>query len=144
MTKKMYVVAAVAMFAVLTVFGASSEARVMKFDRFSIDVPAGWRVNEDKENYTTSFVAPDESAALTVAIIENEGMSLEEYAQGIQKELKGKNLQESGGGYMFSFTTADGVDAIGIMSGDDNMVMLMTVIGEHDDFDEMVNSLETF
>ena len=142
MAKRMYVIAAVAVLAVLTVFGASSEARVMEFDHFSIDVPAGWQVEEDKENYTVGFTAPDNSAALTVAVIENEGMSLEEYAHGIQNELNGNNLQELEGGYMFEFTTANGVDSIGIVSGDDDMVMLLTIIGEHDDIDAMVNSME--
>ena len=66
---KMYLVTAVAVLAVLTLFGTSSEAKVMKFEYFSIDVPKGWQVNEDKENSTVAFIAPGNSAVFTVAII---------------------------------------------------------------------------
>ena len=142
MARKLCTVAAAALLGVLMLFGASSEAKVMEFDYFSIDVPEGWKVTEDKENSTIGFIAPDESAALTVAVIENEGMSIEEYAEGILNELKGNNLRELDDGYMFQFKTANGVDALGIVSGNDDLVMFMTAIGEHDDFDAMVNSME--
>jgi len=141
MAKKMYL-AAVAVLAVLTLFGASSEAKVMKFEYFSIDVPKGWQVNEDKENSTVAFVAPDNSAVLTVAIIKNEGMSIEEYAKGTMKEMKGRDLQKIDDGYMFQFTTDKGVDSIGILTGEGDLVMFMAVIGGHDDLDGMVNSMK--
>ena len=141
MTRKLCTVAIAALLVVLMLFGASSEARVMEFDYFSIDVPEGWTVTEDKENSTIGFIAPDESAALTVAVYENEGMSIEEYAEAIRNELNGNNLQELDDGYLFLFN-ANGVDAIGIVSGNDDLVVFVTAIGEHDDFDAIVNSME--
>ena len=139
---KMYLVAAVAVLAVLTLFGTSSEAQVMKFEHFSINVPKGWQVNEDKANSTVAFVAPDNSAVLTIAIIKNEGMSIEEYAKGTMKEMKGRDLQKMDDGYMFRFTSGNGVNSIGILTGDGDLVMFMAVIGEHNDIDGMVNSMK--
>ena len=70
--KKMrkFVVALVVLPAFFMVIAAPSEARVRNFEHFSIDVPSGWEVDVDDE--TVTFFAPDESAALTVAIFENE------------------------------------------------------------------------
>ena len=142
MTKRMCVVTAVAVLAVLVGFATSSEAAVMKFDYFSIDVPNGWKVDDDKEAFTVSFIAPDDSAALTIAIFKNEGLPLEDYAKLFQNELDGKNLQESGGAYQFSFSPEDGVDSKGIVSGDDEMIMFMTITGEHKDLGDMLRSFE--
>ena len=141
MTRKMCAVAAVALLVVLTAFGVSS-AEVMEFDYFTIDVPNGWKVGVDEENATVGFTAPDSSAALTVAVLENEGLSVEEYAEGVQDQLNGSNLQKINDGYMFQFTTENGVDAVGIMSGDEDYVMFISVIGKHEDFDAMINSME--
>ena len=142
MARKMCMVAAVALFAVLAAFGVSSEAKVMEFDYFTIDVPNGWQVGVDEENGTIGFTAPDSSAALTVAVLENEGLSVEEYAEGVQDQLNGSNLQKIDDGYMFQFTTENGVDAIGIMSGDEDYVVFISVIGQHEAFASMINSME--
>jgi hypothetical protein len=137
------------MFAVLAVlicgaFGGFAEAKVRKFDNFSIDVPEGWKVNEDKENLTVSFIAPDESAAMTISIFENEGESLEYYAKAFEKELGGNSLKKAGPGYIFLFENENGVACRGLVSAanDEQLIMLMTAIGEHADFDKMVDSLQ--
>jgi hypothetical protein len=144
MTKKMYAVAFAAIFTVLAAFGAPSEAKVMKFDRFSIDVPAGWEVNEDKENSTTSFIAPEKSAALTVAICENEdGLSGEEYAKQLMQELNGRELGAlEDGWYAFPFKPTGGPESKALLNCYENMVFFMTVIGENDAFDDMIGSIK--
>ena len=142
MTKKIYVIAAIAVLAVLAAFGAASEAGVMKFEHFSIDVPKGWTVDEDKEASTVAFIAPDESAAFTVTIIENAGLPLEEYAKLFQNELKGKNLQDMDDGYAFGFNAENGVDAKAIVTGDEKMILFMTIIGGHNDMGGLVSSIK--
>ncbi|MDR2522404.1 MAG: hypothetical protein LBC93_01700 [Synergistaceae bacterium] len=128
---------------VLGVWGGLAEAAVRKFDQFSIDVPDGWKVEDDKENYTVSFTAPDDSAALTVSVTAAEGGSMEDWAKAYQEELKGKNLQKfSENGYMFEFENENGVGCRATVSGDSKRTVLLVAIGEHAAFEKMLNSLE--
>ncbi|MDR2529456.1 MAG: hypothetical protein LBD04_10675 [Synergistaceae bacterium] len=138
--RKIRVLAALAAM-VLGVWGGLAEAAVRKFDQFSIDVPNGWKVEEDKENYTVSFTAPDDSAALTVSITAAENGSIEDWAKAYQEELKGKNLQKFPDGYMFQFENENGVGCRAIVSGDGKRIMLLVALGEHAAFDKMINSL---
>ena len=142
MAKKMYVVAAVALLAVFVAFEAPSQAKVMEFDFFSLDVPDGWKVEEDKETVTVSIVAPDDSAAMTLAIIKNEGESLEKYASEFCSELNGKNLRKTDSGYLFTFMVAEVLEAQASVTGDDNLILFITLIGEHDDLLKMAGSLK--
>ena len=138
--KKVFVVVLVGLLAVFTVFEVSSEAKVMKFEHFSIDVPDGWRVEEDKEKFTTAFYAPGDSAALTIAVFENEGTPLEEIAKMLMNELDGSDLEKSGDAYVFRFKS-DGTACRAAVSGKE-MIVFMTVIGEHDDILRMIESLD--
>ena len=139
--KKTFVVVLVSLLTIFTVFGISSEAKVAKFEYFSIDVPDGWKVVEDKENYTTSFLAPGDSAALTVSFFESEGASLEEISGVLLNALNGKNLTKTGGAYTFEFENENGVACTGIAGGDE-MIMFLTIIGQHDDMEKMIDSLQ--
>ena len=140
--KKMCV--AVALLAVFTLFGVSSEARTMEFRdfHFSIDVPGGWKVEEDRESHTVAFTAPDDSAALTVSVFENEdNMSLQEIAEALLEEFDGKNLTKAGDAYMFEFENVHGVACQGIVGGDE-WILFLSIIGEHGDIGNMIDSLE--
>ncbi|MCL2010252.1 MAG: hypothetical protein FWG71_06860 [Synergistaceae bacterium] len=142
--KKTYVAVAVALLAVFTVFGVSSEAKTMTFKdlKFSIDVADGWKVEEDKENYTVGFTAPDDSAALTVSSFENEDkMPLQEIAEALRGELNGKNLTQAEDAYMFEFENEHGVACQGIVAGDE-WILFLSIIGEHADIGKMIDSLE--
>ena len=139
MTKKMYVVAAVAVMAFLTLFGVSSEAVVTEFEHFSIDVPAGWIVEEDKESNTTYFFSPNFAAVLTVAMIENEeGKSLDEWAMTLRNEMRGTNLEKSGSVYTFEFES-EGIPSRAAVA-ENEMIVFLTVIGGHDDIEKMISS----
>ena len=141
MSKRIYVVIAVALLAVFTVLGVSSEAQTMKFEHFSIDVPAGWKVDDDKENYTVTFLAPDETAALTVSIFESNETPLEEIAMMLMEELDGVNLSIEGDAYTFKFEN-QGIACRAAVAGSE-MILFLTTIGAHEDFGNMVKSLTT-
>ena len=143
MAKKMYVAAALILVAALTLFGAPAEAKVMQFDHFSIDVPAGWEMQEYRENFTVGFTAPDKSAALTVSVFDSEGMSLEECAKSLMEELKGGNLKKEKHAYTFEFKNQNGVGCRALVAASE-MIVCVTMIGEHGAFDAMVSSLEVF
>jgi len=117
-----------------------SKARVMRFEHFSIEVPVGWKVDDDKKNYTVTFLAPDESAALTVSVMESEGMPLKTWAETLMKELKGKNLARSGRSYTFQFVN-EGVSCRAAVAGD-KMIVFVTIIGEHKDIEKMIDSMD--
>ena len=143
MTKKIYVVAAVALLAVFAVFGASAEAGTMRFDHFSIDVPAGWEVEDDKENYTVTFLAPDKSAGLTISvIIDTEGMALEECVEEFRQALDGDTPEKTGDAYQFNFDSSFGPGRA-ILAGEDVLVCV-AIMGEHDDFGGIIDSFDGF
>ena len=142
MGKKAFVVVLVALFAVFTVFGVSSEAKVMEFEHISIDVPDGWRVEEDKESYTVAFYAPGDSAALTISSFENEGVPLKDVAQMYVDNMNGRDLVETGGAYMFEFTSKGGSVCTSAVMGDDQLIVFLTLVGQHEYFEKMIASME--
>ena len=140
MIRKTFVVL-VALLAVFTMFGFSSEAKVMEFEHFSIDVPDGWGIERDDQNSTITFVAPDESAGLSVAVFNSNGQPLEKISEMLMTRLNGENLQKSSDAYTFQFKN-EGFDCYGIVGGDENQVLFISIIGEHDDIMKMINSME--
>ena len=139
MKNRIFVVV-LALLAVFTVLGVSSEARVMVFDHFTIDVPRGWSVDDDKDKYTVTFLAPDESAALTVSIMESNGVHLSTWAGLLMKQLNGRNLEHKGDAYTFRFRS-EGIASRAIVAEDD-MIVFITIIGEHRDINRMIDSME--
>ena len=143
MTKKTFVLVLAALLVLFTVFAVSSEAKVMKFEHISIDVPDGWRVEEDEESYTVAFYAPGDAAALTISSYENEGVPLLDVTKMYMDKLNGENMVEAGNGaYMFEFTSAGGSVCTSAVMGDDKLIIFMTIIGAHDDTWKMIESME--
>ena len=142
MTKKTFALVLAALLALFTVFGVSSEAKVMEFEHISIDVPDGWRVEEDKESYTVAFYAPGDAAALTISSYENEGVPLKDVTKMYMDKLNGENLMEAGDAYMFDFKSAAGSVCTSAVMGDEKLILFLTFIGRHDDFEKMIGSME--
>ena len=141
MMKKTFVVVLAAFLAVFAVFGATSEAKVMEFEHFSIDLPVGWEVEEDEPNSTVTFVAPDESAGLTVSIFDSGGQPLEIISEMLMTRLNGENLERVLDTYTFQFKN-EGFDCQGIVASDKDRVVFLSIIGEHDDIMRMISSLK--
>ena len=143
--KKLYMAAIVALLAILTVFGASSEAGARRFGHFSIDVPARWEVDADVDEDDDSvvvFVAPDESAALTVIVMENQDrVPLQEVAELMRGEYGGANLRRSGNIYTFQFQI-EGLDSRAAVAGSRILAFLAVTGGWHKDLDRMLDSFQ--
>ena len=140
MTKKLYLAVLVAFLAALT-FGASAEAARQTFEHFSINVPAGWTVDDDRENSTVTFVAPDESAALTISAFEHGGASLDDLANALMQQLDGAGLRAFAQTYQFSFS-AEGVDSLAFVAIHEAYCMFTTIIGQHADIQGMLESVQ--
>ena len=142
MSKKTFVVVLVALFAVFTVFGVSSEAKVMDlFEKFKIDVLEGWQVDEDKENNTITFIAPDGEAGLTATSFDVGETPVEDVVEALVKELNGKNSGLAGNGFTFEFE-AEGQACRAIVAKHENMIMFFTIIGENSDSYKMLQSFD--
>ncbi|MCL2011041.1 MAG: CAP domain-containing protein [Synergistaceae bacterium] len=145
MARKLYLAAAVALLAIFTMFAASSEAGVRRFGHFSIDVPARWDVDADVDEDDDSvvvFTAPDESALLTIIVIENEdGVALQEMAELMREGYGGANLRRSGDIYTFQFVF-EGFDSRAAVAGN-RIFALMAVTGDwHNDLNGMLDSFQ--
>ena|GEM_PF-2981904 len=141
MNKRTFVFVLAALFIVVTVFGASSEAKVVElFEHYVIDTPEGWQVNYHKESNTYAFAAPGESMGLTASAFDSEAMSLDEAANSLMKELNGENMREAGTGLTFQFEI-EGSERRAFVFKFENNILFFSVIN---DIEEGYNMLETF
>jgi len=115
-------------------------AEVKDFDKFTALVPAGWTT--DKDDDTVVFMGPDNSAVITVTVVQNDGTALEELAKQAAADLKGTAPEKDDDGYMFTFKNDNGVDGFAVVTGDDKHVALITVTGEHADVEKILGSIE--
>jgi hypothetical protein len=137
---------AVALLVVASALVAGSAfAAMQKFDGFSIYVPNGWKV--DKDDGTVGFIAPDESASLSVSIAADMDAdeAVEEYAAAFSQELGGsapKMAPSAANVYLFEFDNGNGVMSKAMVTGDGERVSMIVTTGESPEFDKMINSLE--
>ena len=68
-------------------------------------------------------------------------MPLKEIAEMLQESLDGKNLKKSRDAYTFEFENERGVACHGIAAGDE-MIVFVSIIGEHGDIEKMIDSLK--
>lgn len=136
MNRKSIVLALIAVFAVSSV----AFATVKEFKKISVDVPAGWTATE--EDSTVSLVADDSSAALTITVEDNDGTEMEVIAKAFADQLKGTDPVFEDDIYVFSFQNANDVECNVIINGDEDMYVMLVLIGEHDDMETIMDSLE--
>ena len=125
------------------VWGMAASAAERRFPsiRCAVDVPEGWKVEEDEESATVSLTAPDEDAVVMLTGIDEPGMSVSEIAEQIAREAGADKPEPSGGGYRFSFTDKDGFSCRGIVMGDEKFVSMITLLGQHQAFESIVRSI---
>jgi hypothetical protein len=134
---------AVSMMVMCLAGAASAKVRKFGFIRCSVDVPNGWTVEEDRENYTVGLTAPDASAAVSLSGFEDAGMSLEEAAEQMSEEMNGtKPERKSGNSFAFTYENENGIAGRASVSGDEKFMVVITVTGEHGDVDKIIDSLE--
>jgi len=123
-------------------FAAGAEAVRQRFGNIAADVPAGWTI-EGSENRVT-FVAPDESAMVSIMVNVAEGFTLQEIAETVAQEYGGSALQEVGGAYVFGFQNEYEVDYSVIISGDEEtgFYMVWVIAGEHPQLGALIESIE--
>jgi uncharacterized membrane protein len=140
--KKVFALLLALSMVVMCLAGAAS-AKVRKFDfiKCSVDVPNGWDVEEDEENYTVTLTAPDESA-ITLSAIEGEGVALKDAAQQLSEQLNGTTPEANGDVYTFSIDNGNGVISNVVVSGDEEFIVFVTVTGEHEDIAGVIESIE--
>jgi hypothetical protein len=128
---------------ILTLCASSAFAAKMEFKSFSIEVPKGWQVEEDEDSNTVAFSAPKGAAVLTITLESAEGKSAKEIAEEISEELDGGKPKKDGDGdYQISFTNDNGVKGNVVVSTQGKKFWMIMIVGEHDDLEDMINSLE--
>ena len=138
--KKMGVFVFAMLLAAFTVFTASSEARGMNFEYFSMNAPSNWLVEDDDESVI--FVAPDSSAWVMVMTVENdEEMSLQETAESMREAFEGQSLKKEGNIYTFQFEYK-GIDSRAAVAGNE-IFMILAAGGSGKDIDRILNSFQT-
>ncbi|MDR3321315.1 MAG: hypothetical protein LBS93_02615, partial [Synergistaceae bacterium] len=57
------------------------------------------------------------------------------------EELKGTKPKKSGDAYTFDFDNGSGITSHAIIMGDDEFVAVITITGEHDDIEGILDSM---
>ena len=127
--------------AVIAFMPLAADAARQNFDHVSVDVPAGWQVDETDTQLT--FTAPDESAALMISINVIEGTSLEDFAEATANDVGGVNLQAEGEGYSFTFNS-DGFDCEAFVTAVEelNVYIYIAAIGKHPQMEALLSSFQ--
>lgn len=137
MSIKSIVFAFIAFFAIST----SAFAAVQDFGDLSVDVPAGWAAV--KTGSTVAITAVDNSAALTITLEENDGTAMEAIADAFLAQLNGVDPElDEDGTFTFSFVNANGIECNVVLTGDEDFYFMLILMGEHDDMEAIIDSIE--
>ncbi len=99
-------------------------AKVHEFDNFSIDVPNGWKANQEKS--TVYILKNDKTASMTITIHSREGLNFEDIAKEFSKQLNGSEFEiDEDGDANFLFND-DKSYALLMESGEDFILISMT------------------
>ncbi len=102
----------------------NGSAMAQEFNKFSMDIAAGWTCVEDG---SVLIVAPNKEAAVSIAFNTVEGVTAEATACEFSKKLKGSEPRlEKDDTYSFTFTS-NGVKSTSYCSLKNNRLMLITV-----------------
>lgn len=115
-------------------------AAVQTFEKFSVEVPAGWTSSQQEE--TVLLTADDKSAAIAIVVDSTNGATLDDVVTGYVKEFGASEPAYEEGAYTFTFKNAQGVDSTAVMVGDNNTYALFIITGENPQVDEIMMSLE--
>lgn len=139
--------AAVLLFCAVFLFSGRAMAERKNFTDFTIELPAGWTIEQD--GITTAFVSKDKKANMQVTVesvahIAKEGITAKELAEAYAHELQGSTptMEDNDPNYYsFTFLSPEGTksEASIVVSG--RLFYLITISGRHKDLAEMVESV---
>ena len=125
-------------FGLALVFAAMFAAAAFgaQFGRISIDVADGWNASQDGP--TVAIIKGDNSASLSITLMDTEGASLDALAAEWSKQLGGSEPQlvtegTLQGDYVFQFTNANGVKSLAVISGSDKEYIVIVGTGIESD-----------
>lgn len=119
-------------------------AEVRDFGAFTIDVPAHWTADQDKDGV---YIAANDGSSV-ISILSgtlDEGATLADAAQKLTQRFKGSSPRDLGGGQAYSFTYADpttGHQAVAMITAVEHQFMYITQIGENDDADLIISTMK--
>ena len=112
-----------------------------RFNRFSIELPAGWQGSEEGDVVT--LVAPDKSAALTVVSQASEGQDVQLVAETLARELGAESPpRQDGPSWVFSFANQHGAQSRAVLSQQGPRFVVFIFTGESPHFAEMLKTVQ--
>lgn len=118
----------------------AGSAAAQDFGAFSLDVPQGW-IASTTEGGAVAVIAPRNAAAVTIAAEKLEGVSPEEGARIIARELGGSEPQKgSDGEYHFQFTR-NGETNRSIFRARGDRFILITISDSTGKYEETINAM---
>ena len=115
-----------------------SQAVVMDFPHFTINVPEGWAAS--MEGDTVYLVAKDNSGSLAVTMARTEGRTVDQIVGGIVTDFDGSNLRLDGLVYTFTFMSGS-IKHEAAVSVQGDVYALFITSGENPAIEEMIDSI---
>jgi hypothetical protein len=124
--------------------GLPAEAEVRDFGAFTIDVPARWTADQDKDG--VYLAANDGSSVISILSgTLDEGTTLADAAQTLARRFKGGDPRDLGEGRAYAFTYADpttGHQAVAMITAVERQFMYITQIGANDEADFIISTMK--
>ena len=119
-------------FCVIFFIAASISAEVQKFDKFSVDVPSDWTVEQNDAELMLKSQSTD--ASVSISLNKTDGEELSDIAERLYLKFNGDDFeQDSDGDYSFNFTNVSGDDSVALITGNENYYILFSISGFDDE-----------
>lgn len=126
--------------ALALVCAGTVSAEIKTFSKMSVDVPSGWTAQEDGS--VVALIAPDKSAAISIAMDSTQGMSGLDLAKVMSTHLNGSDPKADDGGFTFTFKNSQGVESTSILYAEGGEYVMFTITGKHPQIPGILDSIK--
>ncbi|MDR0392382.1 MAG: tetratricopeptide repeat protein, partial [Planctomycetaceae bacterium] len=116
------------------------------FEKFSIEIPKGWKVNEDEDNGVVAIQSPNEKAGIMVTLTYSEDMDSEEFIETILNELDDSDPPKkvkNTGFYKATFRNENKGEGTMFAGTKNDLGDVLVVGGNHSDLHSILRSIKS-
>ncbi len=135
MTRKNFLFAffsVIIFFCIIFITPSLTLAKIQKFDKFSVDVPSDWTVEQNDAELMLKSQSTD--ASVSISLNKTDGEELSDIAERLYLKFNGDDFeQDNDGDYSFNFTNVSGDDSVALITGNENYYLVFSITGFDDE-----------
>ena len=110
--------------------------------KMSVDLPDGWTGVYVPANNNFQITAPDKTTHIAVQVVDNKGgLSTQEFAQALVKELNGAELEKISDNYYYFYANPQGVDMTVVVRNAGSKTLVYIEVGDPSKFAEDIKKI---